>query len=490
MPPSPATDDSTDDARAPARAPAAAPAADADSSRSSSRSRSDGRDDGSPRQAEAEANNRSATEGTDEENEEDAPAQGGGAEGPLVIPPTADAIAAAGGNKRKRALEYKFVTDQQTDKAKMVRVNQRGEGTIMRIVKPYIHEASDEKDRKLAHMFDFVDVLRNRERNLKSRGDDGSRGDRGELAPHGAKPTVEELRLIGMSEALPAPTLRPPGWSLFGRTPYALPRALVAELERDWYVEIRHDVRDVDGNLFVPGGANKGTMCGAFPHGIRTLSSGAFSGTPCYQIAGNRDVSVQLRLVRKHCADPTKWTEQAVLSKLRAVVPEAEQRMWGAHESALSYHLRVRFDDGSPIVADRGAAASADGFSFKADVATGHLLRPAEGAAGLGGFYDFTVANNKGNCEGFHFNQGATHTKLIGAKSRKKWVFEASPLNPYLAQVKSFYAVSVPFTVTSSLASSLGGQERYIHDGEGAPPRQVVNSKAAFKSQMTRRAAQ
>ena len=107
--------------------------------------------------------------------------------------------------------------------------------------------------------------------------------------------------------------MRCPGWSLYGRTPYALPRALIAELERDWYVDIRHDVRDVDGNLYVAGGANKGTMCGAFPHGIRTLSSGVFSGTPCYQIAGNRDVSVQLRLVRKHCADSTKWTEQAVL---------------------------------------------------------------------------------------------------------------------------------------------------------------------------------
>ena len=85
---------------------------------------------------------------------------------------------------------------------------------------------------------------------------------------------------------------------------------------------------------------------------------------------------------------------------------------------------------------------------------------------------------------------GATHNKLVGAKARKKWVFEAAPLNPYLAQVKSFYAVSVPFCVTSSLAPSLGGQERYVYDGEGAPPRQVPNSKAAFKSQMTRRIAQ
>ena len=477
MPLSPATDDSGDDAPPPsaAGAPPAAAAAGggSDGSRSSSRS-------GPPRQA--EASGLPAPEAVDEEDEEAASAQSGGAEGAMV---TSEA-----GGKRKRAPEYKFVSDQHTNKTKMVRVNQRGEGTIMQIVKPYIHEASDEKDRKLAHMFEFVDVLRNRERNLKIRADDTGGGDGVELTPHGSKPTVEELRLLGMPEALPGPVTHGGLRSLYGRATFALPKALIAELERDWHVEIRHDVRDVDGNLFVPGGANKGTMCGAFPHGIRTLSSGVFSGVPCYQIAGNRDVSVQVRLVRKHCVDPTQWTEQAVLSKIRAVVPEAEQRQWGAHESALSFHMRVRFDDGSPIVASRDAATTADGFSFKADVATGHLLKPAEGRPGDGGFYDFAVTNNKGIREGFYFNAGATHTKLVHGKASKKWVFDVFPLNPYLAQVKSFYAVSVPFCVKSSLAPAVGGQERYVYDGEGAPPRQVPNHKAAFKAQMTRRAAQ
>ena len=479
MPLSPATDDSDSGDDAPPPPTAGAPPAAAsgggggsDGSRSSSRS-------GPPHQA--EASDLPAPEAAGEEDEETASAQGGGAKGAMVV-------ASAAGGKRKRAPEFKFTADQATNKTKMVRVNQRGEGTLIQIAKPLIDEESDDKDRMLAYMFDFVDVLRNRERNLKSRADNGGTG--GDFTADGSKPTREELRILGMTEALPRPILRSPGWSLYGRTPHVLPGALVAELERDWCVEIRHDVRDIDGNLFVPGGENKGTMCGAFPHGIRTLSSGIFRGDPCYHVAGNRDVSLQVRLVRKNCADPTKWTEQAVLSKIRAVVPEAEQRLWGAHESALSYHLSARFEDGSPIVASREEATATDGFSFKADVASGRLLRPSEGRPGDGGFYDFVITNSKGNCEGFYFNAGATHTKLVAGKACKKWVFEAVPLNPYLAQVKSFYAVSVPFCVKSSLAPGIGGHERYVHDGEDAPPRQVANSKVAFKAQMTRRVGQ
>ena len=219
-------------------------------------------------------------------------------------------------------------------------------------------------------------------------------------------------------------------------------RQLVEELNRDWEVEIRHDVRDVDGNLYIPGGTNNGTMCGAFPHGIRKLGSGAFSGAPSYQVACNRDIALQVRLVKKNLAgsDPRQWNEQVILSKIRAVVPEEEQRLWGAHESQFSYHVHVRFADGEDIVVSREAATSDRPFSFKADVATGHLLTPAEGQPGAGGFYDFAIHNGKGTRDGFHFNAGATHGRLIGDKQRKRWVIEAYPLNPYLAQVESLYA--------------------------------------------------
>jgi hypothetical protein len=419
-----------------------------------------------------------------------------------VIPPTAEALAAVG-SKRKRAPEYRFVADQETGQTKTVKVSQRGEGTIMEIVKPLIHDSSDKKDRELAHLFEFVDVLRKRERTLKTRvgradaagGGEPAGEDGAELTPTAARPTRAELKILGMNETLPAPTVRRVylgGYAMRGRAPYTLAPELVEELNRDWAVEIRHDVRDVDGNLYVPGGANSGTMCGAFPHGIRKLGSGAFSGKPSYQVACNRDIALQIRLVKKNLtgSDPRQWNEQVVLSKIRSVVPEEEQRLWGSHESQFSYHVHVRFEDGEAIVANREAATSERPFSFKADVATGRLLTPAEGQPGAGGFYDFTINNGKGTREGFHFNNGATHVRLVSEKQQAKWVIEAFPLNPYLAQIESLYAVSVPFCVKSSLAPGIGGHERYVYDGEGAPPRQIPTSKAGVKAQMPRRAAQ
>ena len=98
------------------------------------------------------------------------------------------------------------------------------------------------------------------------------------------------------------------------------------------------------------------------------------------------------------------------------------------------------------------------------------------------------IKNNNANREGFYFNAGATHNKLVSSKARNLWVFEAIPLNPYLAQLKSFYAASVPFCVKSNLAPGIASNERYVFEGVGAPPRQIASNKVVFRSKMARRA--
>ena len=49
---------------------------------------------------------------------------------------------------------------------------------------------------------------------------------------------------------------------------------VIEELSNEWEIRIRHDLWNREGYAYKPGGDKRGNACGAFPHGIKEMTTG------------------------------------------------------------------------------------------------------------------------------------------------------------------------------------------------------------------------
>lgn len=257
----------------------------------------------------------------------------------------------------------------------------------------------------------------------------------------------------------PAPVRIHPPYKMVSR----LSPEVIEELTKEWELRLRHDLWNREGYAYKPGGARKGSTCGAFPHGVKEMATGAFSGTEVYFVAGNRDITLKISLAKKTAEHGQRFTEQSVLKLIHDCVPESERRNWTHRDRTLSFHISMCFADHDEINSD----VHSDDYSFRKQDANCELLNPsARPAPGSGGFYDFTLVNGC-QIKKFHTLKAASHSNLSPSNAHKKYMFRIVPLNPYLASIPSFYANSVPFVVKSNLHTECSNMG-FIADDTGA----------------------
>ena len=238
---------------------------------------------------------------------------------------------------------------------------------------------------------------------------------------------------------------------------------VIEELSNEWEIRIRHDLWNREGYAYKPGGDKRGSTCGAFPHGIKEMTTGAFNGFEVYFVAGNRDVTLKISLAKKTAQHGQRFTEQSVLKLIHDCVPESERRNWTHRDRTLSFHVSMCFSDHDEINSD----VNSDDYSFRRQDANCEWLNPsARPAPGSGGFYDFTLTNGC-QIKKFHTLKAASHSNLSPSNANKKYMFKVVPLNPYLASIPSFYANSVPFVVKSNFHTECSNLA-FILDDTGA----------------------
>ena len=250
-----------------------------------------------------------------------------------------------------------------------------------------------------------------------------------------------------------------------------LPDLLRAEIESGWMIRITEHTADKSGRDFVPGGCQAASFCGGFPHAITKPKVGPHRNQNLYVVGGSHDVHMQVTLHRRTPnGKPSEDTvsESEVLMLLREKLPADEVASWGSFESSMIFYTELQFDQS---VADSAAArivtdAASSQCAFKKVPSDGKLLNPPESNPYNGGFYEQLMTGGSTEFQ-FKTNGNVTSANLSEPYHARKFRFVVWCLNPYLNDICSFRAVSLPFAIKSTLHNDLKRAERYVAGGIG-----------------------
>lgn len=252
-----------------------------------------------------------------------------------------------------------------------------------------------------------------------------------------------------------------------------LPDPLRAEIESGWCIKITQHTCDKMGREFVPGGQKLASFCGGFPHAITKPKMGPHRDQNLYIVGGSHDVhlSVTLHHRPQHgetFEDPV--SESEILMLLREKLPAEEVAAWGSFESSIIMYAELQFDNS---VQDAASAkintdSSSPQCAFKEVPPNGKLLSPAESQPYNGGFFEQLMSGGATEFQ-FKTNVNVTSSNLSEPYHARKFRLSVWCLNPYLNDLPSFRAMSLPFAIKSTLHNDLKRAERYVlADGPGS----------------------
>ena len=244
--------------------------------------------------------------------------------------------------------------------------------------------------------------------------------------------------------------------------PTELPEELLSEIGSKWSLQIDEELYDCEGNAYFPKHvdekSNDTTLCGAFPHALCKNKTGPQAGKIHHMFGGCHEI--MLDVVLQHNGgtyDGALTPEAYLMSKIKKAVPEEEQARWGRYESALGFHARLVFDDGS-LVRPYGFHQGGD---FREAPRNSHLLHPAEHPLGYAGYYEQEMHGGRLGWQ-FCTEKGMTSAKLTQDKKARLFRIVVEPTNPYLKGVAALTATSTPFIVKAHLGNDLAANERYV----------------------------
>ena len=311
-------------------------------------------------------------------------------------------------------------------------------------------------------------------------------------APRGAASTamVEALEDDGPGEPVAVPWLPTHPTQRVKQ----LPPEVAARIADEFELVMRHDIKNLDGQLFVPGGENNATLCGAFPHGILGGPPGS-NERPRHYVCFDKQVIVNVSIRKKSDPSNKAVTEQSVLSMIRDAVPPEARRDWTTYDSQIVLYLEMRFHnetdpDGaaSKIHATQPSdPAKGPACSFVEPPHNGHLLVPAEtGPYQHDPHYELSLENGHASFW-FHTNQGVYEQKLSNDNKNARFVFRVRCLNPYLANIPGFSLTSMPFRTRSSFGRIINKDEWYVSDPNTGTPQICPRAKVRVTAPCPRR---
>ena len=302
--------------------------------------------------------------------------------------------------------------------------------------------------------------------------------------PPGRAMVVDHERTLQQIEALPE-NLRPVRVGVLGNgrniepamrwQTKPLPDSVRAEIDSKWYIEVAEDTQDRSGRNFVPHGPKNASFCGSFPHAICKPKVGPRRNKSTYLIGGSHDVNLRVTLKRRATIPgepPTDVSERQVIDLLRDRLPADEVGAWGSFESSLVWYAEIQFDRS---VADSNAAtivtntASAN-CAFTRSPLNGKLLLPPESVPYSGGYYEQMMSNGLVEFQ-FKTNHNVTSCNLREQFQARQFRIAIWTLNPYLNSLPAFRAVTLPFSIKSTLHNDLKRSERWV---ESAGPNSAI----------------
>ena len=273
-----------------------------------------------------------------------------------------------------------------------------------------------------------------------------------------------------------------------------LPPEVAARIADEFELVMRHDIKNLDGQLFVPGGENNATLCGAFPHGI----IGGLPGSgerPKHYVCFDKQVVVNVSIRKRSDPSNKAVTEQSVLSMIRDAVPPEARRDWTTYDSQIVLYLEMRFlnetDPDGPAskihAANPTDPAVGPVCSFVKAPHHGHLLVPTEtGPYQHDPHYELSLENGHASFW-FHTNQGVYEQMLSNDNKNARFVFRVRCLNPYLANIPGFSLTSMPFRTRSSFGRTINKDEWYVSDPNTGTPQICPRAKVRVTAPCPRR---